>query len=387
MFLLIEFSSISKGDYEIEGTVVDSLINDPDWVENQLNPTPTPVKLLTRLGEVPDNYYIKTLSNCDEDTARGHILFISSEDEEHMDLWVMDGNGCDAHLVFKDITSSADWSIDGQKIAVGCKDEEFGYAVCVLDAPETLKSCLGGAGGVECKPVLLDKISVPEKYESKSVQNVSWFNDGKRILVSINDKQIILSLEEPQNWQMIIEGFRYEVDVSPISDEIMIGGLWKVAFQGSILTKYMFGNVPEWSPDGEKVAFLYYEEDHPYYWAEEYTGIMQMSFTGNKVVYSVLYRPRPYGVGTYNYKMIDNYNFFFSTQNTRYFSWSPDSKYLVFSAKVERESEFMELFRMNTYTGDIVKLDPFQGDLNSNVYGPAWGVIEMEGEEIDELSE
>ena len=186
---------------------------------------------------------------------------------------------------------------------------------------------------------------------------------------------------------MIIEGFRYEADVSLISDEIMVGGLWKVAFQGSILTEYMSGFVPEWSPDGEKVVFLYNEEDHPYIWAEEYTGIMQMTFTGDEVEYSVLYRPRPYGVGTYNYKWIDNYNFSFSTQNTRYFSWSPDSKYLVFPAKVERESNFMELFRMDTYTGEIVKLDPFQGDLNSNLYGPAWGAMETKGEGIDELSE
>ena len=181
MSFLLGFSEISKRDNEFERNVVDSSKNDSNQGENLLNPTPTPVKLLTRLGEIPEEYYVETLSDCDAETSGGHILFISTEDEKQMDLWVMDGNGCDAHLVFKGITGSADWSVDGKKIAVGCRDGQNDYSICILDAPETLKSCLGEVKNIECKPVLLNKIPVPEEYESKSVQNVSWFNDGKRI--------------------------------------------------------------------------------------------------------------------------------------------------------------------------------------------------------------
>ena len=342
-------------------------------VSVEIKPTPTPTPTPTKIVSNHKLPIIEDLLTCDSKVAPGHILFspIGFQNE----LYIMDGNGCNVHLVMENIEGSADWSADGEWIAVGCYDNEKHY-ICILDAENTLETCLGKTEGTQCEPVILEKYPLPEQYEFSYsyIYNVSWSGNGDKLLVKLSNysKQdlIFIMLDGSAQWELVAESFDYSADLSPKTDKIIMDGLREISEVEPYLKGYMQGWYPEWSSDGEKLAFLYSPETDSEQKMEQ-TGIMQMTMEDGVEKYTVLYQPRPYS-DSGNYMYMRNIYYFGSWY--RLLSWSPDNRYIAFVSEYAHMND-IHIFRLDTYTGEIFvltnKLDNILGE--KSYLAPAWG--------------
>ena len=282
------------------------------------------------------------------------------------DLWIMDENGNDKHRIYTDVTGAADWSSDGKRIAVGCQEEVGEYAICILNASEILESCFEKGEDAVCQANLIEKIPIPEECDHGTVRGASWFNDGERLFVQIGGKFFILYLEDEIHWQRIIELISGVGDVSLSTDEIIIDGLWELNPNGSF-KEYLSGSVPEWSQDGNKIAFVFH--NYPELDSQnENEGIMQMEIKGDAVEYTVLYYSWP-GASNLN----QPYDLNLKTGSMRKLSWSSDGRFLAISA-LNGEDNNTSIFCLDTLTG---KINLLAGDIEGpgrkkDYLAPAW---------------
>lgn len=319
--------------------------------------TPTPTSTAT-----PELPIITEPASCDASVA-GHILF--QNDSNPTDLYIMDGNGCDVHVVMRNISGAAAWSVDGQQIAVGCEDNQY---ICILDAPATLTPCLNTPGENECNPVILKKYTLPEIAGYWGVRNIAWAGDGEKLVVDISTldgrRLYLVNLEGDGEWRLLILGNARSWDLSPVKDELMFDGLLRVPLDGGYSQGYHAGFSPEWSPDGKKIVFFYKVMQDRYNPKEPY-GLMEWTFDA-EIHWRILREPvyyNPNGWARRNIEMNSN--------EYHKFSWSPDSRYIAFSGSYRNEYD-AQIFRLDVETGEVVVLTT-KFDPERAFVAPAWG--------------
>ena len=316
---------------------------------------------------------LSSLYSCDNGESEGHILYLQktyneNNDDWVSDLWIMDGDGNDNHLVMRNVQGVPGWSLDGKKISVDCSEGNQGY-ICILDAIKTVDSCLGKEEDDECLPVILEKHAFPVGYPADSIEKISWFADGKRLFIEIKDDKFILSTDLSDEWFLFSDSNR-SFSLSPVADEYLMSGMIKIYSDGIHLKKYdgISGDFPAWSWDGKKAAFLYYP-DQDNLQKSEPAGIMQLTFIEGYPKLAVLYDPKPIN-GFYSYQE----NLFLGEYiNYPIFSWSPSGRYLAFSADYGEHKE-SHLFRLDSLTGEICQIsNHVYVDTIKEFYGPSWG--------------
>lgn len=246
----------------IENQFLPSTTAEVDMLQEPYStPRGTPTVLTTGDATVtptPSLPIIGTPVGCDSANAPGHILFLTTSHNPGQELHIMDGNGCNHHLVMRGVSGSPDWTRDGTRISIGCENDQY---ICILDAPATLNTCL--KEDEERRPKILVKYALPDIKGQKIIQDTSMSADGKKILaeiqiVPIGTNVYLLDLNGDSQWRLIIKNTLSSSDLSPISDEIIMDGIWKMPLNGGPLEGYIPGTSPQWSSDGKKIIFLFY---------------------------------------------------------------------------------------------------------------------------------
>lgn len=329
---------------------------------SELTTTSTPI--LPKYWIAPEPEGCEDLSN-----TYGKILFLQQSTK--YDLYMMNGFGCQYRLVLEKVFGSPSWSTDGKMIAIGCDDEKY---ICILDAKQTLEPCLQlKKDGEQCDVVFVKKIKIPSD-EPIYIYNTTWSYDNNQIALNgeyINSKKefvTLISLTDVEDWKIIIESSAGALHsaISPIKNELAIDGLYIISLDGGVLKKPVVGFSPAWSHDGLKIAYLTssFSEDG------NVTGVVEYDFT--KDVLRLLYQPITFNESyspRVNIRIRDE-----SGGNKPNMSWSPDDRYIAFSA-VYRHSNDSQIFRLDTITGEVVALTTkLESEFGQNYYyAPAWG--------------
>lgn len=318
-------------------------------------------ELVIDTGSAPVTSSIEEPVDCESTETRDYIIFLSRRNGGELDLHIMDKNGYNHRIVMRDVSGSPEWSGDGKQIFIGC---EHAQGICVLNAPATLIPCFDNPEGSECIPVIEKIYTLPGELITPTYITTSWSEYGKNLLVTIQadlfDTYIYFLALEKGDWQLIGKNALLNCDLSPISDDLICSGIEKINLRKRFFEGFHVGNNPKWSPDGEQIVFVFYQIQDK----EDLAGtIMEWTFKADKP-WRIIREPERSGQGDW-----DNQR---PLSNIGGFSWSPDKKYITFSANYGQESESL-IFRLDTYTGESVVLT---AKLEDGFYSsPVWGYL------------
>lgn len=291
-------------------------------------PTQTPQRPAPTEGPTPTARIFATPGNCANEPGLGHILYIGGG------LSLMDGSGCHRKLLLKDARNSPKWSPDGRMIAVAC---EFAK-VCLLDVASTLDTCSGPEEEQICQPAITARYDICQS-ENCSIDALDWSMDMSSLAIAYNSLNesnqpskarnsysiCILNLNTGSCQDILVDKSNLWVDWSPVENRLAVsnhnGEVYLVNPDGSNREDLAWGGNPVWSPDGKKIAFHRPGANDDL----ESLGIGSIDVQSRTVewLYSPAPRDRHYwppqniGVGC---------------GNIRGLSWSPDGKYIAFTA-------------------------------------------------------
>ena len=312
------------------------------------------------------------------------------------DLILMDGNGQNIHYIGA-FTGSPAFSPAGNRIAIGCPaeqlpDQDFaaiGTEICILDIEMSLDDVLEFPEETDDPPYeIAARLSLPEqcwgqyagRWHSsfnKGVVSISWSPQADRLAVVCGDlntsKVCILSMSgETRCWDQTAAENVYRAVWSPVDENTLLtsGGqtlssdIFLVNPDGSNKRFLTAGWSPEWSPDGNKIAYIEKkpetDENSPLY------NIAVINSDGSG--HEWLYQPDPAVQEMLIYFDYNRYLDYINAANV--LAWSPDAKYLVLSGVQFHKG--MRLYRLDIETGEIVIL------VNASVFEnwvsePDWG--------------
>jgi len=265
----------------------------------------------------------------------------------------------------RNISGAAACSVDGQRIAVGCEDNQY---ICILDAPATLTPCLNTPGENECTPVILEKYTLPEVEGYKEVGNIAWAGDGEKLVADIDTLDgrmlYLVNLKGEGEWRLLVFGNARDWDLSPVKDELIFDGILRVPLDGGYSEGYHTGFSPEWSPDGKKIIFWYrllQDENNP----KEPFGLME--WTIDAEIHWRIPRESTY----YDPAHWVRRNIKVDSNKYHKFSWPPDGRYIAFSGGYTGDYK-SQIFRLDVETGEVVVLTT-KFDPERAFVAPAWG--------------
>jgi len=304
---------------------------------------------------------IEVLPVCESTESRDYILFLDRRTDGKLDLRIMDKNACNHHIVMRDVSGSPEWSSDGKHIFIGCEQAQ---GICVLDAPATLTPCIDNPDGRECTPVIEKIYALPDEIMTPTYITTSWSAYGDELLVTVQadlpDTYVYFLSLEKGDWHLIGKNALLSCDLSPVTDDLICSGIEKINLRKNFFEGLHVGNNPTWSPDGEQIVFVFYQIQDQEDWAGT---IMEWTFNAEKH-WRILREPE-----RSDQNNLENQKTLF---NIGEFSWSPDKKYIAFTANYGQEFESL-IFRLDTYTGEIVVLTAKIGD--GFYRSPVWGYL------------
>lgn len=271
---------------------------------------------------------------------------------------------------------SPTWSPDGRYIAVGCKSE-----ICVLDYA-TLPDRRNKLGNQNRLPESAYRLQAPQFCSSSfsygdgspysGILSMSWSPDGKSLAVVCGGEKeeglrsvCILPLEgDMKCWEEGISKDVYRVAWSPADkDLIAIGGsgsggtsskIYLVDQNGENPVYLTYGWSPEWSPDGEQIAFI---SDEP---GSLGIATIHKDGTNRQWLYVSTSQPRDERI----------YFDCRGISGTCRLSWSADQRHITFVSS-NGDIYSYKLYRLDIKTGKVIEL--IDEMLFEHVAEPDWG--------------
>lgn len=250
-------------------------------------------------------------------------------------------------------TGSLAWSKDGKYIAIGCEDPS---KICILD-PKFFYDAYAYPPKPPAEPPLVNKIDLPSDctvFElDKGISSISWSKDGSKLLVVCqNQKRSNVCVFDLLYKENFCWGENQEVisraDWSPTNDLIVLdvnNVIQIVDAHGSVIRQLMNGFSPSWSPDGNEIAFVHFDEERGY----EGIAIMRKDGSALRWVYRPPKRGSSYDADYYKLALT---NYSDCSLGASKIAWSSDEKYLIV------DSSYMDLcvfaiFKIEIATGKI----------------------------------
>jgi len=339
--------AVSSGCGAVTATPFPTLTSVPSPVATK-TVTSTSTETPTTVIPTPTARIFNQVNDCNSSNDSGHIFFFRGNSEgkrnhaSYYDLYVMDGNGCFVRFVMPEVSGSPAWSIDNKQLAVGCENNSY---LCILDIDATLGTCEGleNETGV-CQPVILRKIDLPLKVAgAERMYNIAWSSDDSQIAVEGGSPTTperwvyIISLADSGTWNILLQGLgSFDIAWSPKDDQLVLSGLTFINLKSDNIEGGNGFN-PEWSLDGEKIAFVANSRDE----TKEPYGIASINLNSGN--WEWLYEP----------KLRDHYYYpphdLVIRDDGRYhrlLSWSPDQGYIAFVSEVGLGAQ-SHIFRLN----------------------------------------
>ena len=348
-----------------------------------VNVTVTPIS--TFVSSTPTMRVLEEKVNCkSEDDNSGYILFVASYNDVYDGdiLYVMNDDGCYIRKIMENVSGSAAWSKDSALIAIGCEDNT---SICILDAQATLDTCTGEAQGLDgaCDPAILEKIVLP--LDIAELGATSWSPNGDKLAVSSVDTEDesysirILNLDD-RNWKTLLSQtiFPMSVTWSPIYNHLLAiqekDGIFLYDLTKQSNVEFVtYGYGPEWSSDGQQIAFVKPADiDAPM--VKEGHGIAVINLMSRE--WHWVYEPKAW----------DNYypNLPDDRQNVeminvpfgRCITWPPNATHVFLGAIYHADNS--QVLRLDLETEELRPLlvyPDLEGLLNANyiIHYPVWG--------------
>lgn len=320
--------------------------------------------------------------SCTSIVNKGQILFMDAKDGfgGFSDLYIMNGEGCFPRLIMKNVSGAPAWSPDGIMIAVGCEQNTM---ICILDTQSTLESCTSGTYESVCKPSIInmyalpDKCSIDHQNNRSGIASISWSSNMEQMIVTCDhprtDNQsttrasslYVASLAKHSDWQVLIEGEQgLWATWSPKNDRIAVsnrlGQLRLLDPDRKDRVVLAFGWNPEWSPDGERIAFIRQTDREN----SELFGIASIKVDGTELEW--LYAPVS---RDHHYWPPQNISLDFNSR----LAWSPDGNYIASSTSNVHMFD-SQIIRLGIGTGDLAFLTTYVHSREFNIFfNPDWG--------------
>ncbi len=338
--------------------------------------------------------------------ARGRIIFHVQADGPQGHFYVMDANGGHLWDLGKKFTGSAAWSRDGKWVAIGCENPDF---ICILetatffDAPSfdgfTYPPKQHFYGIEPAKQFPLPDFCKTIKLEDRVI-DFAWSPTGDRLALSCQGSSspetrqgqvCIQAMNGPQNcwdyrqWDYSI----YHVAWSPHEDVLAI--TIEGPDQGpKVLLDDTTGKHPriladgwsaEWSPDGKFFAYMRHS-DAWYDWRagqlkttdpDIRSGLALMNLNGQFLRW--LIAPMEH-VSSGETQAFPEHLLYFIGFDRCWgrggfcrLTWSPDARYIMFTADYGGDGNFQQLMRYDMWTQEVTLPFPFSPYCGP----PAWG--------------
>jgi WD40 repeat protein len=313
-----------------------------------------------------------SLSLADNRIPAGRIAFLKSPEitaHNGLDLVLADGEGNNLRYIGF-FTGSPAFSPKGNLLAIGCKpshpDSEGTTEICIVDIEKFLstRDQIPFDLYYDTNTVITSKVALPEQclgfrylqdQPLEGILSLDWSPAGDAILVvcgNLKTREVcILPINGKSDcWDDAASTNVMRAVWSPIDENsIAISGLGYptsmisiVDRNGSNIRSINVGMNPEWSPDGKKIAYVELITDSTS--DSNGYGVAAINIDGSSHVW--LYKPDPEKPESF----INLYSWDGGWPSR--LAWSPDGKYIVFSAQ-RGDMYNMSLFRLNITTGEI----------------------------------
>jgi Tol biopolymer transport system component len=347
--------------------------SDEDSADNSPSEETTPIFEL----QVTSTSTLKTAETSSLHTyPQGTILFSTyiNEPAPHTEYYLMNADGTPLANI-GEFTGFSAWSPDGKTLAIGCADPQ---QICILDMTRVLVYRSFPIYVPEnYKTLIIQKLDLPAQCKavnmsSWGINSLSWSRDGKRLIVVCESNPsepprsevCIVSLSNASDcWTAENTAGVNKAAFSPTEDILAISrnGMVEIVDEaGNSIQQLIAGTNPAWSPDGKRLVYFAYYNDGP----RNGIGIINKDGTNSQWLYL-----QP-GNGEFEEFLCALCEGYF----TGGVSWSPDGKYITFSADYLGNYTIC-LFLMNVETKEITILVGLHGFFNYPG-DPNWGSIE-----------
>ncbi len=315
--------------------------------------------------------------------------------------FIMDPDGGHIVPLYLKYTGSPAWSGNGRWIALGCEDSS---SICILDTKDIYNRFVypqdktGGAyysfEPVRQIPLPEPCILIPEK--SRNIR-LSWSPENERLALTCNsfiteglDKICVIRFPtESLCWDYQDQGVNSieNVDWSPHQDTLAISIAGKNGPQimlagvdgknSKVLTD---GWSAGWSPDGKQIAFMRFADGTLIRENDQLvlkdglplSGLAVVDASGQNFHWLIAPKSELYENGnkpTQLEELSKNIGFSDCDGTRCGLDWSPDGRYLIFSADYGAYGNFKRIMRYDLWTQEITI--PFA--LSDHCEEPAWG--------------
>jgi Tol biopolymer transport system component len=336
-----------------------------------------------------------------QDLNFGHITYIGpvtdKDGSRSYNLYLMDGDGNRTQNLDFHVNGPAAWSHDGRYIAYGCMKNTH---ICIIDSNNVIdyrkypllydKNALTLASPNQNPPSIQipDNCKMPENASPFGFHSLSWSSDNTKFAVVCGDGRkanvvCIVPLDGKATcWDKDVLEYPIEVATwSPRDDLLAVSGsgggikpsIYLMDEKGKIIKYLVDGWSPAFSSDGKKIAYFKWADNVKWDSDGKEVNDDQIDFAGISIINIDGSGERwvhvPLSPNSTSLEIVQAPSPYCETSWTCKITWSPDNRYLAFSANSGTDMD-VQIYRLEIRTGEIVYLTYHLSNMYSS---PDWG--------------